>query len=106
MVSANAAISGSSERIDEAFFSETYLPQGAPKLPDDVVWLPREPEWQHFVQRRHEFPVRKQEFKLKYEETFGFDGKLKLGVAKLGVNLGGSYEEFEFTEWHVKADFP
>ena len=33
------------------------------------------------------------------------DASLKLGLDKLGVKFGGSYAEFESTEWEFEGEF-
>ena len=63
------------------------------------------PSWQAIAQRRLAHSTAKCGGFLRYQESFGFDAELKLGLAKLGFKLGGQYADFEETVWEFEAVF-
>ncbi len=55
--------------------------------------------------RRLEYGTSRFKARLSYEDSFGIDANLKVGLDNLGVKLGGNYSEFESTEWEFEGEF-
>lgn len=104
---ANVGVGFNSEsnHSQEAFFEEHFRPKKEPRVPDGLVWYENEASWQAVAQRRMNFGTSQFKAHLRYEDSFGIDASLKVGLDKLGVKLGGNYSEFEATEWVYEGEF-
>jgi hypothetical protein len=101
----SGGVKGTSERSQEASFEEHFRPRGEPKLPANLVWYNNEASWQAVVQRRLEYGTSRFKTLLSYEDSFGIDANLKVGLDKLGVKFGGNYSNFESTKWEFEGEF-
>lgn len=103
--SGTIGIEGSKSSSSEAMFEEHFRPKEPPKLPENLIWFGHEPSWQAVADRRLKFNTSKFHAELHYEDSFGIDAKVKVGIEKLGVNLGGHFTDFETTVWEFDGEF-
>ncbi|MFO0760492.1 MAG: hypothetical protein U0359_28690 [Byssovorax sp.] len=103
--SGTGGIEGSSMSSARAMFEEHFRPSGPPKVPEGLVWLGHEPSWQALAERRIKYNTSRFRAELRYEDSFGIDGKLKAGIERLGIDLGGRFAEFESTVWELEGEF-
>ena len=82
-----------------------YRPHGEPRIPGDLVWYGHEKSWQALAHRRIEHGVTSFKAELRYEDDFGINARLKGKLAGIGVNIGGSFTEFETTVWEFEGTF-
>jgi hypothetical protein len=76
-----------------------------PTLPDDLVWFPHEPTWQQVADGRLKYGLQEFQLAVRYEDDYGIDAGFKLSVKKLGLDLGGSFQEYESTTWKINGTF-
>ncbi len=88
-----------------ALFEEHFRPTSPPAVPDRLVWFGHEASWQALAERRLKFNTSSFRAELSYEDSFGVDGKLKLGLDGIGLKLGGNFTEFEETVWKFEGEF-
>ena len=93
------------ENNSEIIWEEKYLPQGEPKLPDNLKWYNSEKTWQGLAQRRVKYRTETFNVKLTYSENYGVDADLKVAVEKIGLKLSGHFAEFESTNWEFSGEF-
>lgn len=103
--SASVGVEGSKSSTSAAEFEEHFRPSGEPKLHDNPIWFGHEPSWQAVADRRLKFNTSKFRAELRYEDSFGIDAKMKVGIEKLGINLGGHFTDFESTVWEFEGEF-
>lgn len=84
---------------------EHYHPSDQKAIPKDLIWYDSEPSWQAIAKRRIEHNTAKFQVSLKYEEDYGINHNLQLGLSKIGIQLGSNIEQFEATEWTFEGEF-
>ncbi len=99
--------SGSKHRTEaqSMIVEETFVPRGAAKIPEGLVWFAHEPSWQALARRRIEFGSSTFRIELSYDEDFGVDGALVAALEGVGVRVGGSFRAFERTRWEFEGSF-
>jgi hypothetical protein len=86
-------------------FEATLNNLQAPALPQDLVWYPHEPTWQAVAQGRMKFGLSQFSLTVNYEDDFGINAGLKMRVQKVGLDLGGTFEDHTATTWKIHGDF-
>jgi hypothetical protein len=89
----------------EGKFDADFTPVGAPSIPEDLVWLVHEPTWQSVADTRLDAGLTKIDVALRYEDDFGIDAKLAVGLEKFGLSIGGEFTEFERAVWTFHGTF-
>lgn len=97
--------SAKESRESAAVFEEHFRSTGTPKLPEGLVWYGHEASWQQLAQRRLNYGTASFKAELRYEDSFGVDAQLKVGLESIGVKLGGEFTEFEQTTWQFEGEF-
>lgn len=97
---------GHSAKSGSAHLFEATLdnPQ-KPEVPADLVWYPHEPTWQAVAQGRLKYGLSQFSLTVNYEDDFGVNAGLKMRVQKVGLNLGGTFEDHTATTWKIHGDF-
>jgi hypothetical protein len=105
--SMSAQDGGSRNKTEAQSFAaeETFVPRGAPRVADGLVWYPHEPSWQALARRRIEFGSSTFRIELSYDEDFGVDGGLVAALEGVGIRVGGSFRAFERTRWEFEGTF-
>lgn len=103
--SGGAGVKTESSHSQEAFFEEEFRPKGEPCVPAGLIWYANEASWQAVAKRRLDFGTSKFRAQLCYEDSFGIDANIKVGLENLGAKLGANYSEFESTEWLFEGEF-
>jgi uncharacterized protein (DUF697 family) len=88
-------------------FIASYQGDSAPRVPEDLVWYYHEPTWQEIAEARLEGRLSRFELHVRYTDDFGMNERLFAGLAEFGpsLELGGSLEEYEITEWRIQGSF-
>jgi hypothetical protein len=76
-----------------------------PRLPDDLVWFPYEPTWQQVADGRLHYGLQEFQLTVRYDDDYGIDAGFKLSAQKLGLDLGGTFQEHESTTWKITGTF-
>jgi hypothetical protein len=76
-----------------------------PRLPDDLVWYPHEPTWKQVADGRLKYGLQAFQLAVQYDDDYGIDAGFKLSVQKLGLDLGGNFQEHESTTWKITGTF-
>lgn len=90
-----------SEIVYEARFNPTH----APHVPDDTVWLAKEPTWQNIVRSRLERGLTSIRVDLRYQNDFQVNGEVALSIENAGFSLGGRFTEYADIVWQVEGEF-
>jgi hypothetical protein len=87
-------------------FRGTYPGTRRPRVPGDLVWYPREENWQFLARQRLERGLESFDLELSYMSDFGIDSKIG-ATTFLGqsLELGGKFVEQENTRWLVTGRF-
>lgn len=88
-----------------ALFTAELPGSNEPFLPSDLVWLPHEPAWQQIAEGRTQYGLLDFALALAYEDDYGVNAGLKLGIAKYGLDLGGKFEDHQSTLWRISGTF-
>lgn len=76
-----------------------------PRLPDDLVWFSHEPTWQQVADGRLNYGLQEFQLTVRYDDDYGIDAGFKLSAQKLGLDLGGNFQEHESTTWKITGTF-
>lgn len=97
---------GHSAKSGSAHLFEATLdnPQ-KPEVPAHLVWYPHEPTWQAVAQGRLKYGLSQFSLTVNYEDDFGVNAGLKMRVQKVGLNLGGTFEDHTATTWKIHGHF-
>ena len=88
-----------------ALFRATLRGSENPLIPADMVWYPYEPTWELVAEGALHSGLREFELTVRYEDDYGVDAGLKLAVEKVGLDLGGSFQEHVSTSWKISGTF-
>ena len=88
-----------------ALFRATLRGSENPMIPADMVWYPYEPTWELVAEGALHSGLREFELVVRYEDDYGVDAGLKLAVEKVGLDLGGSFQEHVSTSWKISGTF-
>ncbi len=89
----------------ELIFKAELKGSNRPSLPDNLVWYHHEATWQEIASGRMKYKIRNFSLSLSYEDDFGVNAGLRMTAHKVGLDLGGSFEDHQSTRWHVSGDF-
>jgi hypothetical protein len=86
-------------------FRATLAGSTEPMIPEDLVWYPHEPTWRRVAEGRTRYGMREFELSVRYDDDYGIDARFKLAVQKVGLDLGGKFQEHEATTWKINGSF-
>ena len=76
-----------------------------PSLPNDLVWYPFEPTWQRIAEGRLKYGLKTFSLSVRYEDDFGVSAGLRLQASKAGLDVGGTFEDYQATVWRIEGIF-
>lgn len=88
-----------------ALFRATLTGSSQPTIPEDLVWYPHEPTWQQVAEGRVSHGLREFQLAVRYDDDYGVDAGLKVSAQKVGLELGGKFQEHESTTWKINGTF-
>jgi hypothetical protein len=104
-VKIDAGIANERNIQQSAIFEEHFLPKGDDCIPDNLIWLGHEHSWQSLANRRIQFGTTKFQVSLRYEDDYGINANMKVGLESIGIKLGGQFSNFESTVWEFEGEF-
>lgn len=93
--------SASSKLLFEALLKN----QEAPRLPSDLVWYHHEAAWQAVADGRLKHGMQQFSLNVIYEDDFGVNAGLKMKAQKVGLDMGGAFEDHMATTWKIHGVF-
>lgn len=101
-----AAKAGTSSTSGSQILYKATLPANKSfVLPDDLVWYHFEPTWQAITNGRLNHGLDNFSLTVRYTDDFGINAGVKAAVNKVGLDLGGKFEDFESTVWRIVGEF-
>jgi hypothetical protein len=88
-----------------ALFRAKLAGSAEPSLPNDLVWFPHEPTWQQVADGRLKYGLQEFQLAVRYDDDYGIDAGFKLSAQKVGLDLGGKFQEHESTTWKITGTF-
>jgi len=76
-----------------------------PSLPANLVWFHHEPTWQQIAEGRVKYGLKDFVLSVSYEDDFGINAGLKMKATKVGLEIGGEFEDHESTIWRIVGKF-
>ncbi len=104
-VGIKAGIAGERNIQQSAVFEEHFRPTGDICIPDDLLWLGYEHSWQSLANRRIKYGTTKFQVSLRYEDDYGINANMRIGLEGIGFKLGGLFSNFESTLWEFDGEF-
>ena len=106
-VPVEASITARRRRVtgSSALFRAKLAGSTEPTLPDELVWFPHEPTWQQVADGRLKYGLSEFQLAVRYEDDYGIDAGFKLSASKVGLDLGGNFQEHESTTWKISGSF-
>lgn len=80
-------------------------PTHAPYVPEDLHWFQDEPMWLTLAEGRLRHGLQRFDLTVQYTDDFGINSDLVGKVSKIGVKLGGKWEDSYRASWHFAAEF-
>ncbi|WP_140456865.1 MULTISPECIES: hypothetical protein [Priestia] len=74
-------------------------------MPENLFWYASEPTWQQIANGRLKYGMRDFHLLIQYEDDYGVNADLKAKVKKVGLELGGKFENHKSTRWIIKGRF-
>jgi hypothetical protein len=90
---------------DQLLYEATLVGTTKATLPERMVWYPHEPTWQSIANGRIKFGLCDFSLSVSYEDDFGVNAGLKASVQKIGLELGGRFEDHVSTIWRISGQF-
>jgi hypothetical protein len=88
-----------------ALFQANLAGTSEPAVPDDLVWFPHEPTWQQVAEGRTKYGLSEFQLTVRYEDDYGINAGFKVEAMKVGLDLGGNFQDHESTSWKIKGRF-
>ncbi len=104
-VSAGAEAGFDSQSTSQLLYEATLVGTHDPKVPDNLTWYPHEPTWQSIAKGRIDFGLQDFSLSVCYEDDYGVNAGLKVAVQKVGLELGGKFEDHQSTVWRIAGQF-
>jgi hypothetical protein len=96
---------GNEIQRESLLFKATLDGTTTPKLPTQLAWFPHEPTWQTIAEARIEFGLRDFALSVTYNDDYGVNAGLKAAISKVGLDVGGKFEDHVSTEWRITGKF-
>ena len=79
----------------------------SPKCPENMVWYSHEPVWRDLAESRLKSDLRRFSLKIVHKDDFGINANLARSLERLDLkfDLGGTFDDFQKTIWHVSGAF-
>lgn len=104
-VSVGASVSTRRSSETGANLVATFSPKAKPELPKNTVWMEYEPTWKNLATSRLEGQLKTMEVELVYDDDYGIDGSVAVGLQGFGLKLGGEFSRKETTRWKFHVTF-
>jgi len=104
-VSTKAHAGSKKAAADSLLFKAQLSGSDAPKLPKNLVWYPHEPTWQSIAKGRLKYGLQDFSLQVNYQDDFGINVGLKVQANKVGLDLGGKFEDHQSTVWRIQGKF-
>lgn len=89
----------------QLLFAATLDGTATPAIPDGLVWYHHEPTWQRIAEGRLKYGLKDFTLSVTYEDDFGINAGLKLKADRVGLELGGQFEDHQNTIWRLVGSF-
>jgi len=97
---------GGKQQSGKHLLFEAKLPgEVKPALPDILWWYPHERTWQSIANGRLGFGLRNFSLSVSYDDDFGVNAGLKVSTKKVGLDVGGNFEDHVATTWNISGEF-
>jgi hypothetical protein len=101
-----AATAGANDKqSSQMLFTAALNNEATPAVPLDLVWYPHEPTWQAIADGRLKYGLTDFALTVRYEDDFGVNAGLKVAASKVGLDLGGRFEDHVSTVWRIAGKF-
>ena len=104
-IDATANVGQSAKSGSSLLFEATLNNKHVPSIPSDLVWFSHEPTWQAVAKGRMQYGLAQFSLTVNYDDDFGVNAGLKVRVQKVGLDLGGTFEDHMATTWKIYGDF-
>lgn len=94
-----------SRESSNLLYEASLVGTSEPKLPESLVWYPHEATWQTIADGRINFGLKEFNLSITYQDDFGVNAGIKAAVQKVGLDIGGSFEDHQSTVWRVEGEF-
>ncbi len=88
-----------------ALFRASLAGAEEPSLPKDLVWFSHEPTWQQIAEGRLKYGLKDFQLTVRYDDDYGINAGFKLSATKVGLDLGGNFQDHLTTTWKVTGTF-
>jgi len=89
----------------QALFRATLTPREEIIIPDNLFWFKHEPAWQQIAEGRKKYGLKEFTLSLNYEDDFGINSGLLLKLSKVGLDIGGKFQDYKSTIWKITGKF-
>lgn len=88
-----------------AQLTATFAHTGPAQVPTNLTWLPSEATWKSIVDARLNAGLQEIDVELNYNDDFGIDSTVAVGLESFGFKLGGDFQKHERTLWKFHCTF-
>jgi hypothetical protein len=97
---------GRQESVHQDLLYAAELPANRSRsLPGDLAWYWSEDTWKELGRQRLQHGLKRFTLRFEYRDNFGITAGLALGIAKQGLDIGGTFREQVDTTWILTAQF-
>jgi len=104
-VSVGQDVVASNSRGTSLLYKAELPGHSEPSIPQDLVWYHHESTWKQVAEGRMKFGLRNFSLNLQYQEDYGINAALKGKVKKIGLDVGGEFEQHQSTTWEIRGSF-
>lgn len=104
-VEVGGGVAQTSEASSSAKTTMLLSPTMPAQIPKDLIWFSQELLWQEVANARLESGLRAFTIDVNYTEDFGINANLKAKIAKVGLEAGGTFTEYQHTVWKLSGTF-
>lgn len=92
-------------KISSLLYEANLKGHKEPVLPKNLSWYHHEQTWQEIANGRLNFGLEDFSLGISYKDDFGINAGFKLAAQNAGLELGGSFQEHEETQWRIEGTF-
>jgi hypothetical protein len=104
-VSAEMPNAKKAQRSDSSLLFYAHLTPNEPRIPEGLVWFPRESAWQQVAAGRMEHGLDEFKLDVRYSDDYGINAGFAASIKKVGLGVGGEFTKAEVTQWRIEGRF-
>ncbi len=90
----------------EFLYTAKLAGHDSPQVPNGLSWYRHEDTWQELARQRIQHGLEDFDLRLTYTDDYSINAAVAASAQKLGLKIGGTFEQQKATVWSITGSFP